>query len=400
MGSPARRLLLAGSGGPERRPARHDPDDADWFLPLHVRDETGARERIAARVAAGADVVVAATWLTHRRALLPLGETRRAREWTAAAVRIARQGVEVGLERRAERPADAQMPDDGVHHGRPEPLLAASLPALGEETGSGRLLPREAATERDYRDQAGLLGDAEPDVLLVEGQRRKEEARAAISEALRVGLPVWVALEGTILDEGGLEAWVEWCGAVGVACMLAPGPFRDVLPATGTPITWGGLVKSADEVGRWLEAGANIIARLDGASPAVLEPLRAAIDDFERAELEVARAGRARWRQHVARAAAMAPGGAAAWVGPSLDDPLPPGFEWLVIEGAGARHLPSEHYRLVVVAPGAFVDTEHLLERGGILAAPPGVLRVSGDLRLVVLDESADPPLGIFRREP
>ncbi len=55
-----------------------------------------ARERIAAQVAAGADVVVAPTWLTHRRALLPLGETRRAAAWTADAVRVAREAVEIG----------------------------------------------------------------------------------------------------------------------------------------------------------------------------------------------------------------------------------------------------------------------------------------------------------------
>ena len=64
-------LLLAGSVGPERIPARPDADDADWYLPPHVRDEDAARERIAAQIVVGADVVVAPTSLTHRRAQLP-----------------------------------------------------------------------------------------------------------------------------------------------------------------------------------------------------------------------------------------------------------------------------------------------------------------------------------------
>ena len=72
-----------------------------------MRDEGGARERLASQIVVGADVVVAPTWLTHRRALLSMGETRRAVEWTAAAVRVARDAVEVGLERRAELLADA-----------------------------------------------------------------------------------------------------------------------------------------------------------------------------------------------------------------------------------------------------------------------------------------------------
>ena len=186
--------LLAGSVGPERIPARPDPDDTDWYLPLHLRHEQAARARIAAQVEAGADVVVAPTWLTHRRALLPLGETRRAAAWTAAAVRLGRQAVELGLERREERTAE-RADDDAADRGRLAPLLAASLPALDDGTpgGEGRLLPREPATERDYRDQAGLIADAEPDLILVEGQPDEREGRIALAEAAQTGLPAWLA---------------------------------------------------------------------------------------------------------------------------------------------------------------------------------------------------------------
>ena len=171
------RRLLAGSVGPERVQARMDPDEPRWFEPLHVRDEAAARTRIAEQVAVGADAVVAPTWLTHRRALLPLGETRRARDWTAAAVRVARDGVEVGLERRDAASLAAQDAVDADGGSAPSPialrapLVGAALPALDDEPepGSGRLLPRDAAADRDYRDQAGLLADMEPDFILVTG---------------------------------------------------------------------------------------------------------------------------------------------------------------------------------------------------------------------------------------
>ena len=85
--------LLAGSVGPERLPAHPDPEHADWYLPLHLRDARAARERLVGQTVAGAAVVMAPALLTHRRALLPLGETRRAAAWTAAAVRLGREAI-------------------------------------------------------------------------------------------------------------------------------------------------------------------------------------------------------------------------------------------------------------------------------------------------------------------
>ena len=280
-------LLLAGSVGPERVPARPDPEDGDWYLPLHLRDEDVARERIAAQIAVGADVVVAPTWLTHRRALRPLGETRRAGAWTAAAVRVGRQAVEVGLERREASLADLDA--DDTRRGRPRPLVAASLPALDDEAESatGRLLPHEAATERDYRDQAGIIADAEPDLILVEGQQAEADARAAITQAIETGLPAWAALTTPALETSELSDWIDWAQARGLRRLLLPGPLRERAAATAAPLPWGALAPSDDPLSTWLEAGAGVVAWLDGANPAVVEPLRSAIDDHERAAIEL-----------------------------------------------------------------------------------------------------------------
>ena len=70
---------------------------------------------------------------------------------------------------------------------------------------------------------------------------------------------------------------------------------------------------------------------------AVLEPLRTAIDDHERAGIEAERAARRRWQAHLRRAAAMAPGGAAAIIGPPGEAALPAGFAWRVVTGSRSR---------------------------------------------------------------
>ena len=393
-----RRPLLAGSLGPERIPARPHPDEADWYLPLHVRDEAAARERIAAQVTLGADVVVAPAWLTHRRALLPLGETRRAADWTTAAVRVARQAVELGLEHREEALADA--PEDDIRRGRPAPRVAAPLPALDDdpEPETGRLLPREAATERDYRDQAGVLADAAPDLLLVEGQRAQADARVAIIQAVDTGLPTWAALRPTALSADGVAGWLEWAGASGLQRLLLPGAPAAATPAAESSLAWGAVATSTDVATRWLELGAGAIGQLDGATPAVLQGLRRTIDDYERAAVDAERAAGRRWRDTLHRAAAMAPGGVAAWVGERPDETLPQGFDWVVIDPLAMHELPPDRFRLLVVVPPADPrPAARSVDRGGILVcqATPGL-----DLRLLELDDASAPPLAAYRREP
>jgi hypothetical protein len=404
--------LLAGSVGRERIPARPDPDDADWYLPLHLREERAARERIAAQVLRGADVVVAPTWLTHRRALLPLGETRRAAAWTAAAVRVAREAVEVGLERRAEAEAatqarlaatdaaDEPVPDDVAAHDRPRPLVAASLPALDDEpeADSGRLLPAEAATERDYRAQAGVLADAEPDLILVEGQRSEAAARVAATEAVDTGLPAWQALTPAALASTDLEGWLDWARRAGVERLLLPPPLSARLAAAVGELPWGGLVSDPATVSDWLAAGASVVGVLDRATPQAVEARRRAIDDHERGMLEAALAAERRWLAHVERAATMAPGGAAVWIGSPPDAPLPAGFEWLVVDVDESRRLPEDRFRLVVVPQAAVLDPR-ILERGGIVAMPyDETVGQLPALDLLAADDDSEPPLLIARR--
>jgi hypothetical protein len=445
-------LLLAGSIGPERVPARPDPDDADWYLPLHVRQERATRARLAGQVGAGADVICAPTWLTHRRALLPVGETRRVAVWTALAVRVAREALELAADlqqaqpgstdtdpgRRADAP-DAQRrrtPESGgttsggsaadpggaaaaadelVTAGlglaaaardaapRPRPLVAGVLPALAAAdppaTSPGG---RSLASQGDYHEAAGALADAEPDLLLVEAPASTDEARLAIGAAIETGLPTWAALGPDVLAELGTEAWLDWGRGQGLARVLVPPPLAAWSAVTEGALPWGGLVQRAAEAGPWLEAGAGAIACLDGATSGRLAGLRRAIDDHERPFVEAARAAEARWSAWIARAAELAPGGSAAWVGPPPLSALPAGFEWHVLPAEEADGLPDDRYRLVVAAVSTDRDLGRTLQRGGVLVERERPGRAfETEVRLLALDADADAErtLAIYRRE-
>jgi hypothetical protein len=423
--------LLAGSHGPERVPVRPDTGTERWFEPLHARDATGARRRLSDQILAGADVITAPTWLTHRRALLAVGETRQVRAWTAAAVRVGQDAIDEGLEGR-ERARAADADDDGAEGPptgravpRPRPRLAAVLPALdeGPELDTGRLLPREAASERDYADQAGMLADAAPDLLLVEGQRSPQTLRVAVGAAVGTGLPVWLALSGLERGAVELEALVglvqELTEGAAVERVLWPRWARDL--GTQSPAI-GGIVQGTDQVTdgdeasvrdqatAWLERGVRTIGLLDGAVPDRLTPIRAALDEVERDELARWARLEDRWWSHVRRAAAMAPGGPALWLGPPRlasvrDERLPEGFDWLAPERSEVPGLPEGRFRLVVDRLGwTAPHLESLLDRGGVAAigvAPSsgtGVLAQAAHLRVLVRDDG-EPPLVIARRE-
>jgi hypothetical protein len=340
----------------------------------------------------------------------------------------------MGLEGRAQ--AAAAGDPEGVTSApeRPRPLVAAVLPALdaAEDAGSGRLLPRDAASQRDHHEQAGLLADAEPDLLLVECQVAPDASRHALDAVAAMGLPTWLALAPVRDAETGVGAMIDLAREAAVSVVLLPaavwpagsagtaGPPAYVGPPAGSRLAWGSWlarpVEAAPElVAPWLEAGAMTVAVFDGATPAALAPLRDAIDAHERAEVDAAQRADERWWHLIRRAAAMAPGGRALWIigeRDDADDPgppepardaLPPGFEWLIVSEADARQLPASRVRLIVddsADTGVMERAARLLEEGGCVA-----LRRSStgqrhpDLRLVVLDESGDPTLALLRKE-
>ncbi|MGI8534314.1 MAG: hypothetical protein ACR2LP_05490, partial [Candidatus Limnocylindrales bacterium] len=51
-------LVLAGSSGDERRPARPEEGPA-WYEPLHIRAPGASRKKLIEKLSAGADVLLA-----------------------------------------------------------------------------------------------------------------------------------------------------------------------------------------------------------------------------------------------------------------------------------------------------------------------------------------------------
>lgn len=395
--APAR--LLAGAPSPDRRRFPKTGSSPRWFEPDHVQDPSRVRSELADQIAAGADVVLAPTFLTHRRALLPVGESRRAREWTNAAVRVAREAIEEGLGKREALP-------DGPPPGPVEVFGVLPDPDAAPESGAGRLVPREAATERDEADQVGILADADVDAIVVEPRRSVARVEGAAAVAVQTGVPAWIAVAvdaaGWLATGEPLEAAVETIVALDPAGLLLVLDHAEPVPelmarlaaaARGLP---AGVVASSlrsdvdtaagvETAARgWLETGVQLIGLTDGATPAALGPFRAARDAVASARGETRARREREWLDWVRDAAQRAPGGRAAWLGAGPTH-FPAGFAWTLLpRSQDAAALAEADYRLVIARDRIDPRTAaRLLEPGGVMAA---VLSPDGASTLATLD--------------
>jgi hypothetical protein len=374
-------ILLAGAWSDERQPPLRAGAEAGWHLPRHVRQPAEARRHLAEQVRAGADAITAPTFLTSRRALARFGEARRAREWTAAAVTLARD---------AAQEAGRQV------------LVCGSL------TPTERFASAEA-DQQAFEAHAGTIAEAGVDVILVELMRSAAAGRAATLAAVATGLPVW---SGAALETG---EWLgEWAEAVEPAeperLLLYAEPeaarhgLEELARLTSRPLGACLLSPAApDDVAALLERGAGVVGLADHATAAALHAMREAVDE-RLATLAVA-AGEnfGGWQAWLERAAAWAPGGPALWLGDEPELVLPSGFAWTVAPVGDAGRLPENHYRLVVVGPAE--DSAHLvprlvglIEAGGVLLGP---VALDGAQRVAArtLDRASDSDLAILRRE-
>ncbi len=377
-GGPVR--LLAGTSAGERRPAIHPGPEREWHLPAHARDPAAVRERMSAQVGAGADVLLAHTFLTHRRALARVGEARRARELTRAAVVLSREAAEQGQDRRDQAASSSRNPV----------AVAGVVPALGEDTGSGRLGSMDAASARDLHDHAGLLAEAGVDLIVVEAEGTPAATAAAVAAVRSMGIETWVVVapEGLDLAEGhpaGPDAILLRVPAGASVERVTEGP-----PATDVP--WGVMFDSpvsdpagdptrdpaadvarapGEELSRLLTAGAALLGISDGATPERIAILRAAIGTHEQGRSAARETEAAAWLAWVAEGATHAPSGPALWLSASPPGELPQGWDWSVLRESELPLLPDERYRLVVCpTPGlAAAALGRVLEPGGVLVA-------------------------------
>jgi len=164
-----RPLLLDGATGTELNRRGVNTDLPLWSARALVEAPEVLRAIHADYARAGAEILTANTFRTHRRSLAEGGLGHRAAELTRLAVETARAGAEDagGLLR----------------------FVAGSLAPL-EDCYSPELVPPQPEVEAEHAEMAAHLAAAGADLILVETMNTIREAEAATRAALTTGLPV------------------------------------------------------------------------------------------------------------------------------------------------------------------------------------------------------------------
>ena len=239
---------------------------------------------------AGAEIITANTFRTHRRSLAKGGLADRAPALTRQAVALARQAVE-------------------AYPGGPR-FVAGSLAPL-EDCYTPELVPPQPECEREHAEMAAHLAEAGADLILVETMNTVREAAAATRAARAVGLPVLTSFvctsDGRLFSgETVTEAVraIAPLGGVGLLINCTPAttihePFRELRAALAkqtshrppvlglyanightdaikgwesttdvTPLEYARLAVN------WLKLGANLIGGCCGTMPAHIAALR------------------------------------------------------------------------------------------------------------------------------
>jgi homocysteine S-methyltransferase len=165
---------------------------------------------------AGAEIITANTFRTHRRSLAKGGMGGRARELTRRAVEIARRAV-----------MEFPQPADGAVIER---FVAGSAAPL-EDCYSPELVPPQPEVEAEHAEMAGHLAEAGVDVILVETMNTIREAAAATQAARATGLPVLASF--VCRSDGRLFSGESVAEAVNAIAPL--GPVGLLVNCTPTP---------------------------------------------------------------------------------------------------------------------------------------------------------------------
>ena len=264
---------------------------ADTRLPLwSARALVESPELVSAihkdEVAAGAEVLTANTFRTHRRTLEKAGLGGRSRELTLLAVGLAREAAEGA--------------------GR-EVFVAGSLSPL-EDCYRPDLVPEDEALAREHRDQAESLATARVDVILLETHNTVRELVAAARAAKATGLPYIASMvtdgAGRLLSGEPIEDAVRALerfdpDALSINCVPAARLSADLArlaaAAPDRPLgAYGHLGLPADDFGwsfteelspepyadharGWVALGARLVGGCCGTTPAHTAALRYAI---------------------------------------------------------------------------------------------------------------------------
>jgi S-methylmethionine-dependent homocysteine/selenocysteine methylase len=286
----ARPILLDGATGTELNRRGVNTDLPLWSARALLEAPDVLRQIHADYARAGAEVITADTFRTHRRSLARGGQADRAAELTSLAVSLARE-------------AAAQAAP-----GR-ECFVAGSQAPL-EDCYSPELVPPQADCEREHAELAQNLAAAGVDLILVETMNTIREAVAATRAARATGLPVLTSFvcrsDGRLFSGESVTAAVQAVAPLGVAGLLinctpsasihqpfaelvaavkarpGPVPIRGLYANIGHTNDIDGWTLTADvtplEYARlasgWLAQGANLVGGCCGTTPAHIAALR------------------------------------------------------------------------------------------------------------------------------
>jgi len=281
-----RPVLLDGATGTELTRRGVETTLPLWSAAALVTAPEILRQIHADYAAAGADILTANTFRTHRRNLRAAGWADRSTELTRTAVEIARSVSGSRI------------------------LVAGSLAPL-EDCYSPELVPADADLAREHALQAESLATAGVDLILVETQNTLREALAATRAATATGLPVLVSFvcgpEGRLLSGEALGDAVRSISqlqpvAVLVNCAPAPdlGSMLVELCEAAGPISCGayGNIGRPDPIQGWqnttaedpqqyagfaqdwLRQGLRIIGGCCGTTPQHIALLKEKIQSF------------------------------------------------------------------------------------------------------------------------
>jgi homocysteine S-methyltransferase len=296
-----RPLLLDGATGTELERRAVDVGLPLWSANALLTAPHVLRQIHADYMRAGAEIITADTFRTHRRNLVAAGMGHRAEELTRMAVRIARSAIRART--------DVFDPEKRA---RKEVFIAGSMGPL-EDCYSPDLVPPQEACEREHAEMAQHLADADVDLILVETMNTVREAYAATHAARATGLPVLTGFvcrtDGKLFSGETVTEAVEAIAPLGVAGLMVnctpsttihkpltelvaavrrlnfPMPILGAYANIGHTNQIEGWTDTADvapiEYARlaaeWLRLGANLIGGCCGTTPAHISAVRGVI---------------------------------------------------------------------------------------------------------------------------
>ncbi len=163
-------VLLDGATGTELEGRGVPMDGAAWSAAALVTHPETIRSVHHDYIRAGASIITSNSFSTARHQLEPAGLGDRFRELNHRAVDLARE---------AREGTDADRPI----------AVAASMSSIHFER---EYMVPVADAEANFREQAEVLAEAGPDLILMEMMWDLEYSAAAVRAAAATGLPVWV----------------------------------------------------------------------------------------------------------------------------------------------------------------------------------------------------------------